>query len=743
MHDESGMTAIRARFKSLLAVVSWLTESESARGGPAGAVVTAGLVLLHAVSFALLCLVVFSRNEAFLFHGLDGSYMLALARQQLQWTSFEPGFGSNFLQSLGNIWFPLNAHAIPGYALASVASDTAIDPVRAYTTFALELFLATAVIARAIGAGWAAALTSAWLLPLIAYPVAGLPVLYAVMALVPHLGTVIVVTALTIVLFGRVGTGTLQMSIGCAAGLVACVLYISIATPTVLVLIAPVLLAFGLSALVSAESAGERKVKIAVAVVAVGTLALNGVFHYAAGLLRFTAVNFFPGDFFNDRMSLAFASIAFHGGWGTVLYSLGSTGALIAAVIGRGTARSLGVATLACAGGVALFGLANWRFDFWHGPSPLYFEFLLWPFFTAFAVALLAQVARTLARQMGWRRPKLEARSGGHRLKPLLLAAVLPWAIVLPAKSTESRQPRFHPYPPPRSPIVALLEREIGLKPGTEFRGRVATFTGRRRLDIPVSWLDLHAVDYQIIRRLGNDHRMVGLWYYDIPTLTEYSPLITPPFHLFTKTLFSLPADRQIRTVMTLRHPAPRLLAAIGVRFVVTDAPMSDAVLRATAPMADLGDLYLFELSSPNIGQYSPLRPIPYRAAAEALAILQRPDFDPIAEVAVRGALSETLRPAISSRMYVLGEALRIEATSEGRSLLVLPVEFSHCLELRVATGGGPPPRVLEVNLFQTGILFERQLDASLHYFTGPFHNSTCRLQDATAFKAQLLGTSR
>jgi len=35
-------------------------------------------------------------------------------------------------------------------------------------------------------------------------------------------------------------------------------------------------------------------------------------------------------------------------------------------------------------------------------------------------------------------------------------------------------------------------------------------------------------------------------------------------------------------------------------------------------------------------------------------------------------------------------------------------------------------------------VLFEKQLDGELRYFTGPFWNAGCRLQDAREFRAAL-----
>jgi len=59
-----------------------------------------------------------------------------------------------------------------------------------------------------------------------------------------------------------------------------------------------------------------------------------------------------------------------------------------------------------------------------------------------------------------------------------------------------------------------------------------------------------------------------------------------------------------------------------------------------------------------------------------------------------------------------------------------LPFEFSNCLILESMSGDVGEPRILRANLLQAGILFTRRLDATLSYFTGPFRNSGCRIED-------------
>ena len=716
------------------AVQSALSHTPGASLSPGTA---AALVLLNVASFGTFCAIAFGRNEPFLFHGLDGSYVLTLANEQLTWAGLQPGFTSNFLQSLGNVWFPMNAPAIPGYAIADLINRGSVDSVTPYVVFALEMFVTVLALARYVGLGWPLATVAAWSLALLAYPFFELPVLYALMALVPQFGTVVAVTVMLILAFGEVNDRSIVGSLGALLWMVASALYLAISQPTAFLLIAPILALFGLCQLFSAPSRREMIAKTVGAACAIGLFVLAGAAHFVLGLLKFTAVYFFPSDFLNDRMTAGFVSIAFQGKAGATLFVLGCLGASIAAVHGGRRARTLGRALLACAGLIVVLGLITLKFDFWRGPSPLYFEFLLWPFYAVFAAVLL----RT-ALDLGWRLAasrRTTASAARFRERGVAVmgtVALAPWAVVLLSANPGSA--RFHPYPPVKSPIVATLEREVGLAPGREFRGRVATLTGRGNVDRPYSWFDLHALDARLIQKLGNDHRMVGLWYYDVPTLIEYSPLITPPFHLFARTFFALPGDRQVRNVVTLRKAHASMLAAIGVRFVLTDSLLAEGTLRARASLDELGELYLYELPSPNLGQYSPTIGVRSSSASETLALLARREFDTQRSFVSAIAPPGDLTRASSVRIIADRSELRVDAKSAGRSVILLPIEFSHCLRLQPTGESKEPPTLFRANLLQAAILFDSTLAASIRYFTGPFQDQTCRLKDAEEIRGLL-----
>ena len=68
---------------------------------------------------------------------------------------------------------------------------------------------------------------------------------------------------------------------------------------------------------------------------------------------------------------------------------------------------------------------------------------------------------------------------------------------------------------------------------------------------------------------------------------------------------------------------------------------------------------------------------------------------------------------------------VRLAGHSEGTSVVLLPVQFSHCLTLDNPASG----QVVRANLLQTGVVFRQEINALLSFRFGPF-SPGCRNQD-------------
>ena len=89
-----------------------------------------------------------------------------------------------------------------------------------------------------------------------------------------------------------------------------------------------------------------------------------------------------------------------------------------------------------------------------------------------------------------------------------------------------------------------------------------------------------------------------------------------------------------------------------------------------------------------------------------------------------------------SSEIRVFRDRLVVEAKSEGASLLILPLEFSHCFDVDIV--GDKQAHFQRANVNQGAFLFTGQLKAELRYRFSPWH-FRCRLDDiADAKRLQL-----
>ncbi len=709
---------------------------------------TALVLCVNIASFIALSLVAFRANEHSLFLGLDGSYMMTIVKQQLTWSFPQFGFISNFHQSLGNVSFPLNSYWIPGYFLSAFMHSGTVNPVVSYTIFAVELFIATTCLGLYLHRSPVLAVATAWVFCLVVFPYGLLyhrhVRLYTIMDMVPNLATFMTEVIFISILFYMVGRRRWPVTVICGVAILLLLIHIVLAQPTAMILLVPAVFMIYVFSLFQVHDRVELGWKLGVALFIISAILLSGCATYIYGVFKYTAAAFFEKEFFNDRMQILYVSVAFSSLSGLMLCVLAVVGSIVALWRGSDVVRAMAGAILAAVAIIIVFGLITISFDVWHGPSPLYFEFALWPFYAVygaiavrFVMGFMASVKHRIFLKFHTGTRALPSRRSWDWIG-WLSVAILPWFLILPlllVRPGHASPSRNDAYPPVKTAVVQYLAENIGLTPGRIFQGRVATLTGQK-INHPINWLDLHIMDVGLVRRLGNDHRMVGLWYYDIPTLFEYSSLITPPFYLITRHFFERTGDRQLRSVMTLRRSEPTILRMMGIRYIITDAPIaSDANLRCRIPRDGVPELLLYELENVNVGQFSPTGSVVRADAPSALTAMSQADFDPARVVVVQAPLPDHLVPLTSSQIRVERGQLRISAVSKGRSVMLLPVEYSHCLDLTTDEKETTPPLLFRADLLQTGVLFSGKLNGTLKFFTGPFQNAGCRLEDIDDMK--------
>ncbi len=76
-----------------------------------------------------------------------------------------------------------------------------------------------------------------------------------------------------------------------------------------------------------------------------------------------------------------------------------------------------------------------------------------------------------------------------------------------------------------------------------------------------------------------------------------------------------------------------------------------------------------------------------------------------------------------------------ISANSQGKSLLIIPLEFSNCISFKSNNINSGLIDSFRVNGILTGLLFENNLNVTAKLRFGIFTNTGCRLKDLEEYR--------
>jgi len=354
-------------------------------------------------------------------------------------------------------------------------------------------------------------------------------------------------------------------------------------------------------------------------------------------------------------------------------------------------------------------------------PRPFYFEIAAWPFYALWLAFICCGLWRWICSA-----PPLAARPALHGY--LLLTLFTALAVLMMIVTPQRFETTVMPYRPLADPIVQFLQAKLGPLSGP-YAGQVANFAGGAD-----NIGDVLAYDRQVGRSVGNAHRGETLRYFGIRTLDEESATIAPAKYLLLTRFLARPTDLQSRALLVFSKPAQAPLAALGVRYVVTDRTLpAPAALRLKEEIAGTGTHFVYELENVNLGTYAPtVARVAGTPEAQLRAILQ-PDFD-FRRDAIVDAPMPPLSPA-KSTFFAHPGGYRIHATSEGTSLIVLPVIYSNCLRWQNEAPGAPA-RLIRVDFGLTGLLFDRQAEGRIAPAQSPFVNPFCGIADWRAMRS-------
>jgi hypothetical protein len=118
---------------------------------------------------------------------------------------------------------------------------------------------------------------------------------------------------------------------------------------------------------------------------------------------------------------------------------------------------------------------------------------------------------------------------------------------------------------------------------------------------------------------------------------------------------------------------------------------------------------------------------------------MKDPQFDGSRSVITDAFLQGSFTPATGVTLTVVTGGLDVRASGGKVSLLVLPIQYSHCWQFEDA----PNTSLFRANLLQLGVIFSGALNGRLRFRFGPFWYSACRLEDVKDMERLLISDAR
>jgi hypothetical protein len=668
----------------------------------------------------------------------DGAGWQTYMDYQVQNRTAYSQLGADAHQGDFDAYYPLiNDYTIPGALFRLAGKPDAPGPTATYAIYSIFLFAVVFLLGRSFGIDVATALLASFIAlfffpPLVAHSGA---LTFRFMHLNPHWMQLIIFSTLMILsvwkLDGRWTVGRIVLI--CLPALAVSIEVLSVGA---MVIFTPAVAPYGLGAVYFSKNRQALIQKLIAGVLAVAVVIATGQATYLYGIVKYSAYDVFGNEFDWDWPYFSNLSIAFDYPFGFLLIVLGLVGARLAMTRKSGLLGQLGATHLVATG---LFFVACVIFYVWasfagyRSSAPLYFETTYMAFAALFASLALVRFVQFLlefaAARGSWasRWPPSQAGLLSLSWLALLLCAINVVSSALVPDLCYDRQAYGHIR---SNEIIEVLRANVALKPGSPFRGNVATIDWVEDKPDAVDFSVMYRMNLRLRAEIGNDLRMFGLWHFGIPSMYQYFTFITAPYYLVMTEFLSRPQDRQTRSGLVLTHIDPGMLKLWGVRYLVTDHQTDVGREVISHRLSDGRDVRLVELDKTNLGNYSPTTIRRVATFHEGLSLMHQPGFDGTKTVIVDATvppLAEPLVPATNASLVYETFGFHIWASSAGNSILVLPPQYSRCWSVE----GTGSPRLFRANMMQMGIAFSGDLDARLVLRNGPLFAGSCRLDDA------------
>jgi hypothetical protein len=184
----------------------------------------------------------------------------------------------------------------------------------------------------------------------------------------------------------------------------------------------------------------------------------------------------------------------------------------------------------------------------------------------------------------------------------------------------------------------------------------------------------------------------------------------------------------------------------LGVRYIITDQVLNSSnnhcltgsvnskqkILASSILDEESKNSYLYEIKTVNLGNFSPTEVSKASDAKDAIYHMSSKEFNPEKTLVIYGDdsfLKSKLVPASNAEIFFWRDHIKVKASSEGASILLLPIEYSNTLSIK-SNAFDSKVRLFRANIGMTGVLFDHNLEIEVRQDLSPFSGLFFKIND-------------
>ena len=688
--------------------------------------------------FAAVSFMTFKINEDSLLVGIDGQTMLTNLKASESFSESMFFFSNNPLQGLGTTpFYQVNFAIDPGYILLKANPLSSGIPL-AYTLWSLLLLSSCMAFCRSIKLDFQLSLMSSSLAVFfLVYPHNF--VFNVVTFLVPHVITTMSITMFMVSLLVLDWRELRLWQIyGRRFALAFLFSLYSLHNPNYMILLFPLLASFAIVWIFRLKEVRRPTLRVFdVTSLALSAFCIIMSASFSASLILYSAA-FFHGDELQNtyKTSLNTLSVIFSNRHTVGLLVILAMFLIVADYIqfrGDRLQPYFKVIRVIVIFGVVQTLLSSLALVFkksWRGPLPFYFEFPVFPLFAVFIGLLLIRGVKSVLASLGG---SFSPMNNFFRNVDYRIIVVFPPLLYLLSFNVQGMSDSKF-YSKAFESEFSKFVNENRISDDSPFTGRFESFLLQQN-DRQLAFSQYsEEVVKTIQKQFGSSFRFGDLWKFNVPTLVEYHANFSPRSYELTKTLLSSQNYTFARTgsfFTKLRIDQAELL---GVSKAVTNSPIQE--LRPNFIIRS-GDkrLYFYKLRNPNLGQVSPANVVVVDSLNELKRKIQSVG-DLKSTVLVEKHFTDRLAmPATTSSLKLVRGGYRIIAKSNGKSMILLPIEYSSCYTF-YPQKHDKTLELVDANIAMTLVVFDRVAEFEMKYRHGPFINPFCKFRDFARYRS-------